>query len=45
MRDHKKATISNAITGILAIGTLAVAGPVQAGPKGPTAWETCAGIA
>lgn len=44
MQDQKKAAVSNAIAGILAIGTLLVAGPVQAVPEAPTAWEKCAGI-
>lgn len=45
MRDEKKASVGNAIAGILAMGSILAAAPAQAVPDAPTAWEKCAGIA
>ena len=44
MKDQK-IRVSNAVAGILAVGSLIAAGQAQAVPDAPKNWEKCAGIA
>ena len=40
-----KSRVTNTVAGILALGSLAVAGQANAVPDAPKSWEKCAGIA
>ena len=42
--NTRKSVMNSAIAGILALGASLAAGPAQAVPDQPAAWEKCAGI-